>query len=40
MKMMKVDFEPAEITLFYFESQDVITTSGQLEDELPGDDFV
>ena len=37
---MKVEFESAEITLIYFEAQDIITTSGQLEDELPGDDFV
>lgn len=37
---MKVEFESAEIALIYFESSDVITSSGQLDDELPGDDFL
>lgn len=36
---MKVEFEPAELALIYFEPLDIITTSGQLDDELPGDEF-
>ena len=37
---MKIEFESAEIDLIYFELSDIITTSGQLEDELPADDFL
>ncbi len=37
---MKVEFEPAAIALIYFEPLDVITTSGQLDDELPEDEFL